>query len=272
MSAFTSTEDLHLLEDSDHIYLVESGLNRLRKAVSNDELFLHDRSRQIRLGLLNFDKLTVIHLSDEEGFDGDTFYSLIPQSVPIFRNFYHTRFSNQSNITTFPIGPRNIFLPPSHSEFSSNSLQRTYPWSFMGTLWPSGSRTLAVSTFLRTLPHGYYFGGESFASGLPLSEYRQILLNSDFALAPEGDRHLDTFRLWESFSCGCIPIVVDFNDTVTSLLPNYPLPTYSSWARALDHVLETFTVPSIIQDMHFQSQYWWHQYMISLRHSFFNPP
>ena len=89
----------------------------------------------------------------------------------------------------------------------------------MGTIWSSGSRLQAVSNFLRTFPDGFYFGGKSFGSGLPLDKYCSILSTSSFALCPEGDRHLDTFRLWECLCCGCIPILVEFKSQASTLLP-----------------------------------------------------
>ena len=55
-----------------------------------------------------------------------------------------------------------------------------------------------------------FFGGTSFSQGFLYLNIVGYFLNSHFAIAPEGDRHLDTFRLWEAFTCGCIPVVVDF--------------------------------------------------------------
>ena len=48
------------------------------------------------------------------------------------------------------------------------------------------------------------FGGRSFGQGVPLAEYRQTLGDSVFALCPEGDRHFDTFRLYESLADGML--------------------------------------------------------------------
>ena len=59
----------------DHIFLVESGLNRLRKSISNQELSHHDSNRLFRINSLSDFRITLIHLSDEEGNDADSFYS-----------------------------------------------------------------------------------------------------------------------------------------------------------------------------------------------------
>ena len=162
--------------------------------------------------------ILIFHLSDEEGYDGDWFYPNLSPNVFVWRNFPHKRFESNPRIKSFPIGPRNIFITPYHDSFHIPASQRKFPWGFMGTLWRSGSRTLAVSKFLRDLPDGIFYGGKRFGTGLPLPIYRKHLLSSCFALAPEGDRHLDTFRLWESLACGCIPLIVDHNETANHLL------------------------------------------------------
>ena len=262
-----SFDRLHSIPFGDHIFLVESGLNRLRKNITIEELNSHDTRRAHRLDhLINY-TLSIIHLSDEEGHDGDSFYSQLSPETTIYRNFYHERFGClPSNVKSFPIGPRSLFLPPSIHFDSTKLVDRVYPWSFMGTIWSSGSRKLAVSTFLRSLPEGFFFGGTSFSQGLPLSEYRGILLNSHFAIAPEGDRHLDTFRLWEALSCGCIPVVVDFKDTAQFLLEDYPLPIYGTWKHALEDVTNILiNKPNLLPVMHEESYSWWLNYISKIK-------
>ena len=160
----------------------------------------------------------MVHLSDEEGLDGDDLYAQLPATCQIWRNFPHPRFRSDSRVSSFPIGPRDLFLGKDDLMAGIPSSKRPFPWAFMGTLWASGSRTVAVSHFLRSLPQGFFYGGKSFGMGLPLLQYRYRLMQSVFALAPEGDRHLDTFRLWESLCCGCIPLVVDHDSSAEALL------------------------------------------------------
>ena len=76
----------------------------------------------------------------------------------------------------------------------------------MGTLCPTGFRKLAVSKFLTFLPNGFHHAASVLGQGLPLDQYRSIQLDSSFFFTLEGDRHLDLFRLWESISCGFIPL------------------------------------------------------------------
>lgn len=220
--------------------LIESGILRLHRNLSAGMLFQHDQDRISRLSWLKeIGLFGVIHLSDEEGLDADSWYHLLPIGTQVWRNFFHERLvSAVISINTFPIGPRQLFIDNLHSQDTFlTSSKRSYPWSFMGTLWPSGSRMLATSLFLTTFPSGYHYGGKSFGQGLSLPDYRSILTNSSFALSPEGDRHLDTFRLWESLSCGSIPLVVDFNNSAHALLPApHPIPVFKTWFEARDFV------------------------------------
>ena len=97
---------------SDHVFLVESGLNRLRKNITIDELTSHDTSRAHRLDHFSDYKLSIIHLSDEEAYDGDSFYSQLSPETTIYRNLHHERFTClPSTVKSFLIGPRNLFLP-----------------------------------------------------------------------------------------------------------------------------------------------------------------
>ena len=110
--------------------IVESGLIRLRRDVHKSDLAQHDNLRRSRYSSIPQDMpFCVIHLSDEEGYDADSFYSFLPPSkCVIWRNFYHQRHANLGlNLYTFPIGPRSIFIPlPSFVSLPSVD-NRIYP-------------------------------------------------------------------------------------------------------------------------------------------------
>jgi len=252
--------------------LVESGLLRLEKSPSKDRLRRQAEDRQRRLlRLREQGPFAVVHLSDEEGLDAVNWYGLIPEGTPIWRNFFHTRLQTlHSRLHCFPIGPRDLFLTRSSDhEVLVRASQRTFPWAFMGTLWPSSSRRLAVSLFLRTLPHGIYFGGKYFGQGLPLEEYRSNLLRSVFALAPEGDRHLDTFRLWESLCCGTIPLLVNHCDKADHLLgANHPIPVFKSWPDALCFAQQQLADQTRLNMLQANIHYWWLQNQVCINKSF----
>lgn len=243
--------------------LVESGLLRLERAPSTAILIAQRLARQERIKLLAArGAFTLVHLSDEEGLDGDELYPMLPPGTPIWRNFPYERFSEPRGLASaaavlnFPIGPRAEFLgqPP-----LINASARPLPWAFMGTLWGSGSRLQATALFLRALPQGFFYGGRSFAMGLPLDRYRATLGQSVFALCPEGDRHLDTFRLYESLQMGCLPLVVDRAKQAMPLLgPHYPLPIFGSWLEALGYAQDQLVQPWALDALQRLVVGWWH--------------
>ena len=83
-------------------------------------------------------------------------------------------------------------------------------------------------------------------------------MQSVFALAPEGDRHLDTFRLWESLCCGCIPLVVDHAATADILLgQGSPVPVFEGWPQALAFAQDQLRDPKALDDLQARIQGWW---------------
>jgi len=236
--------------------LIETGLLLLERQASHERQQILRQQRLQRLeALANQGRFTLIHVSDEEGLDGDQLYPMLPESTTIWRNFPYERFDNKTTIHHFPIGPRKEFL---ESMQLNKASERTTPWAFMGTLWRTGNRTLATSIFLREHPSGEFFGGQFFGRGLPIKQYRDRLQNSIFALCPEGDRHFDTFRLYESLQAGCIPLVVERDGQAIRLLgPQFPIPIFESWKLASKFAKENLHNRQALNMLQMQCQQWW---------------
>lgn len=237
--------------------LVESGIQLLERHVDQRRLETLQHQRRQRLGqLARAPHVLLLHISDEEGKDAERLYPMLPPQSTIWRNFPHPDLGAlHPRIRHFPIGPRGEFLEPVTLTKAS---QRPWPWAFMGTLWRSGSRTLASSLFLHALPHGQFFGGRSFGLGVPLTQYRQTLANSVFALCPEGDRHFDTFRLYESLQMGCLPLVVERQQQAVALLgPAFPMPIFEDWRAALAFAQEHLSDPVRLNQHQARVGQWW---------------
>jgi hypothetical protein len=245
--------------------LVESGLLRLERSPAPERLARQEQQRRARVAALQRrGRFAVVHLSDEEGVDADGWYHQLPHHTPIWRNFPHGRFETNAQVRSFPIGPRDRFLAQQQHPGLPASC-RPAPWAFMGTLWPSGSRKLAVSLFLAHLPRGLYFGGHRFGQGLALEHYQANLQASVFALAPEGDRHLDTFRLWESLCCGCIPLLVEHRATAARLLmAPHPLPVFHTWPEALGFAQRLLADPPALDALQARVSRWWQRHQLLL--------
>lgn len=250
--------------------LVESGLLRLERSPAPARLAALHQQRLARLKVLAAGgPFGLVHLSDEEGIDGDVLYPLLPEGTVIWRNFSHRRHRDHWNASVFPIGPRAELLQPSVEQTSRlTASQRQYPWAFMGTLWSGGSRTLAASLFLHALPQGFFYGGQNFGQGLPVGAYTDVLLQSCFALCPEGDRHLDTFRLHESLQAGCIPVVVDQRQMAADLLgERAPLPVFHNWLDALHWVKGMISKPDVLDNTQATISNWWQERRNGLAHA-----
>lgn len=255
--------------------LVESGLHYLEHSPDPARVEQVQQQRRSRLrALQRAGSFGLIHLSDEEGLDGDLLYPLLPPGTPVWRNFPYPRFKCRRELRMFPIGPRVEFLRADLQPLACRPAStRPFPWAFMGTLWASGSRTLAASVFLRAMPKGFFYGGRGFAQGLPLAAYQQRLLLSSFALCPEGDRHLDTFRLYESLQAGCIPVLVDQRGMARDLLgAAAPLPVFPNWLAALGWVQGLLASPCQLDCTQMRIARWWQQRHeslgIAMRHTF----
>ena len=140
----------------------------------------------------------------------------------------------------------------------------------MGTLWSSGPRFVASSLFLRNLPSGYFLSTSGFGQGLSLDKYFSVFNQSVFFLALPGDRHLDTFRLWEGLSCGSIPLLVDKDYVASKLLPhNFPLPIFSTWPEALNYAVNLLNNPISLKQLQLSTYLWWLSYQAHVKSSIF---
>ena len=87
--SLTNASESHDINPSlyDSLILVESGLLRLNKNIQPETLDYSDGVRKERLSYFvssNFPKKTLIHLSDEEGLDGDSFYNQLSPHILYF--------------------------------------------------------------------------------------------------------------------------------------------------------------------------------------------
>ena len=104
-----------------------------------------------------------------------------------------------------------------------------------------------------------------FWSGVPVSDYRKLLGQAVFALCPEGDRHLDTFRLCESLELGCLPLVVERQGQAISLLgDSFPVPIFNHWCEALQFVEVCLTQPEKLDELQHHVQEWWSSTRLNL--------
>lgn len=255
------------------VLLVESGRHRLM----DDHTEVHQRAvmaaRQNRLhSLQQAGSLQLIHLSDEEGLDADDWYSALPDSLTVWRNYDFGRWSSRAGVIVFPLGPTRAA--------SANLLRmpvenRPLIWSFMGTAWSSGERKEAVRCFQQRIPERHCaLLGEKFGSGLPREQYLQRLGESMFVLCPGGDRHFETFRFYEALESGAIPVVVNAHSNWQALFRQRqpPMSSHASWSQAAEEVATLVTQPDQLKELQRQVLHWWSAVRSDLADQLRKPP
>jgi hypothetical protein len=145
-----------------------------------------------------------IHLSDETLGDDVGFYHL-GMCKHIFRTYYHPMVSKYPHVTTIGLGYKTGFTRIQ----VSTEYPRFYHWCFAGNLH-SASRLSQVVSYCPLFPYYLHTTMDGFSSkdGLTVDKYKHMLLSSKFALCPQGQGNLDTFRFYEALEAGCIPVVL----------------------------------------------------------------
>ncbi len=250
------------------VYLIESGIHTLRKNLTEEERNMTQNMRIKRINAIsNSQKISIIHLSDEEGMDGDWLYKHISPSIIVWRNFNQSRFDIHKNVRNFPLGATRGFLAFNPWVKSS---KRKFVWNFVGTNWPNSEREKAIKQFKSLdLGSNFLYLGEEFSRGVDSNKYKHILLDSMFTICPGGARHIETFRFYESLEAGSIPLSIISKECMDNLfhtgLP--PMPIFKNWNEVLSYVNELILKPNQIDSLQRELFFWWknEKYSLSLK-------
>ena len=240
------------------VVLVESARHLLEAEIRQLDIVPIERRRIERLERLKeVQQLLIWHISDEEGRDGDRWYPSLPKHRTVLREFPHPRFDCFQQVNNLPLGPtRSALINVPWLQAS----RRQHPWCFMGTLWPGTSRQQAVDCFMGRIPNGFAHGSEGFGQGLASDHYVDVLHQSQFSLCPEGHRHFETFRFYESLELGAIPLGLHTLAELGSLFVEpWPLPFFSSWEQAAAFAHGLLADPRAIDALQLRLRCWWEQ-------------
>lgn len=210
----------------------------------------------------------IIHLSDEAELGPSTFY---PYAAFVFRNYWRKDFENQANVITFPIGYAPKFWQDGKKE-PVKALERNYTWSFAGQIYAHPTRVKMMRNMLR-IPNYYFHKVNTWGlmdqKSLTIPEYREMLLNTIFSPCPAGWLNVDSFRVYESLECGCIPIVEKFpEDYFKNLFPNHPFISINSWDE-VPRIIRTYIQdPEKLEKKRLECYEWWTQYKKNLNKKF----
>lgn len=191
----------------------------------------------------------------------------------VFRMIWSNVF-NPKHVMVFPLGSY-IDEPPATIVPAS---ERRYAWSFIGEAGKV-SRPDMVRAMLPIEPHicqsetpvrGItFFNFEKDSLGkkrIPKQDFYQILGQSAFAPAPQGNATLESCRPYDALEVGAIPIIERrlTLDYYKSLLGDHPLPTVSSWSQGRQLAIKFLKDPARLDDLQQTCVQWWKGYKADL--------
>lgn len=148
----------------------------------------------------NGKKYAIVLLSDENLHEPCEWLH-DPACIKLHRNYIHPNHLNHPKVQFFGLGYKRELL----KYLNSTNSQKTYSWCFAGT--PHGERQKMLDIFQEVKDYKIHtcsgFGAED---GLNTEKYAEMLQQSVFALCPEGQDSMDSFRLYEALEAGCIPV------------------------------------------------------------------
>ena len=159
------------------------------------------------------DKLTnkgktfkIIHLSDEFLNDPIHFYNW-PNVTAILRNYHRDDLPENPKVLVIPLG----YHWPAAS-IKKNFMEREYMWSFAGTNWANRQSEMAPLNDIQPNKALWYSNWRD-PQNLGEDEYMALLANTKCVPCPRGN-NVETYRFYEALESGCIPVFIDYPDTI----------------------------------------------------------
>ena len=123
----------------------------------------------------------------------------------------------------------------------------------------------AMINNMKKVPNYFFFETNNWGrwdpKSLSVSECRELMLKTIFVPCPGGWTHMDSYRVYESLECGCIPIVEQFpHDYFRSYFPNHPFLTVASWKEAPGLIRAYLADPEALEKKRLECYTWWQEY------------
>ena len=159
-------------------------------------------------------KYVIVLLSDENLWEPCEWLH-DPACVGLLRNYIHPNQLKHPKVEFFGLGYKRDFL----KYLTNDNIERQLTWCFAGT--PHGEREQALELFQKVKNNKVHIcSGFGAADGISTEDYAKMLQSSVFALCPEGQDSMDSFRIYEALEAGCIPITKNFSKQFT-IRPSY---------------------------------------------------
>lgn len=154
----------------------------------------------------NGNQYGVILLSDENVMEPME-YVHDPNCKFVARNYFHPFYHLHPKVFVFGLGYKTGFTKVD-DEFKTFK-DRELDWCFAGSVH-NDKRKEAIEKF-KNYSGDYKLhtcSGFNATDGLSTEEYRKLLNNCKFALCPQGQENMDSFRIYEALEAGAVPVTI----------------------------------------------------------------
>jgi len=224
----------------------------------NDTLIIVDSSLEGKAELygklqLICSKIFLFHLGDESGaYDLSQIYK---NCNYVWRTFCSNKYFENQRVKCIPIGYKSGVLDKKKNN-------RKYKWTFVGTPHKSSRHDLLFQ-FSDIKPFFCHKTEKFDKKIISVEEMTEALSLTEFMPCPNGFVHPETYRVYESLECGCIPIVENAYQYYDRLFPNNPFIKIDKWADARS-VMKGWSNDQIKQKKE-ECNIWWNEYKDKLQ-------
>lgn len=201
----------------------------------------------------------LVHVSDEKLRHRNFLYSKFDV---VLRNYFDPRIAWRRNVFFIPLGWTAAFAPNERVLSDSPS----HSWSFAGAI--KADRGPMVDAF-RVVDGGahHFSSGWDSSDQIPPEKLREIYEDSVFVLCPQGNAHVDTFRVMEALQAGAIPVTTAFlgRDFFRYTFGDHPFVVAKTWEEAAHRVKKLMANGDETRAYRARVQDWYGGYVEGLR-------
>ena len=198
-------------------------------------------------------KIFLFHLGDESGaYDLSQIYK---NCNYIWRTFCSNKYFENNRVTCIPIGYKSGVLDKKKNN-------RKYKWAFVGTPHKSSRHDLLFQ-FSDIKPFFCHKTEKFDKKIISVEEMNEALSLTEFMPCPNGFVHPETYRVYESLECGCIPIVENAYQYYDRLFPHNPFIKVDKWTDARP-IIKGWNNDQIKQKKE-ECKIWWNEYKDKLQ-------
>lgn len=202
-------------------------------------------------------KVALIHLSDEKLRHRRCIYKVFHV---VLRHYFDPWLSFKRNVYHIPLGWTSAF----NSQIR-NEEPPAYLWSFCGAVKADREEMLIqLEDIGKSFTH--FSSGWGSDDQLPPEQVRQVYADSNFVLCPQGNAHIDSFRVMETLQAGSVPVTVKFlgRDFFRYTFGNHPFVVADDWKHAAKIMKHFDNYPGEAIVLRARTRLWYQDYLARL--------